>query len=524
MVLVLTLAGFLVASPTAAQAFTVEVRSFPLIGPPSAPLAEGEGTLVSVETIDEYGRLRSWGRLPAEKAVTAEPGAGTATSPSAGPGAGPAGAAMGPAGAAIGAGAATGTLAPGAGGTVPKKAGPYDGLSFFDLSYDSRGRLVGLAERKGSAASVAGQRRSYDPEGRLVTVERYEKAMTVLRLEIAYEGSGLRAKAIVRDAKGALIEAASLSFSGGGLAGLTLDIVTTSAEGTDSGAVSLAWDAAGRLVRWEERGAPVPAAGAGGAASPMAGTSPSASATNAAQDGTAVAKGSPPAAVPAATSGVEGGSGSEPSLLDLLFPVWPTEAPAFEIFARTAISGPKAEYAAFRASGFGSLPFGRPESGRVEFLWDSAGRLLGAERMDGAGLVDASLACRYDGRGLLVEEELLAPSKVDPVRAESSRPSGAATPATIAPANSTVPANSTAPAASGAGVPAGSGAPAAQAPGSPASPPATPEMLRIVHVYSVDAGKGWKVRSSFTRVAPPVPGDFSPLEYRERKTVTGKGP
>jgi len=411
-----------------AQARTEEYRVSALSGPPEAPRAALEGSLILVESFDRQGRLVSVGRGPRPQ----------------------------PGGSGTGAGTVTGAGGPGAVSASPGKAPE---LHWLDIAYEAGGRVSSLTERKAKGEAASQTRRLRDGSGRLVRVERLEKGEVVEILSILYEGSGRRATLALREAGGALLSTALLDLGQGGVEGRSLDLSILDATGAEAGGLALALDGAGRLVRWEALVPPSAAAGKEGRKAQR----------------------------PVAAGPVQGGGPALPGIAELLFPLFPSDPAGFELFARLETGS--VNFSALRASGLGDLGLERPSEGRVELLWDGAGRLLEARSLDSAGAPTGWAGFRYDGAGRLVESELSG-RFVAPAGGGAPKP-GAGPPAVAAPA-----------------------APASEVPAAEVT--VERQVLLFTYFAGADPGTAWRARSTFLRSEPPAPPSLSALEYLER--------
>ncbi|MEI6385301.1 MAG: hypothetical protein WCQ50_01615 [Spirochaetota bacterium] len=425
------------------------VRESALGGFSAAPLAELEGKATSSETRDAFGRLVSFG-LAEDPKVSAE---GLGSAPTASTAAGPtASRAAGPTASSV-----TATRA--AKGPPP---GPLDGLSLTGLRYDEAGRVIEISRRSGGGDPDSVITRNFDSDGRLARIEFSRSGKVDSRLFLEWDGSGQGARVRLFDAQGNQKSFARLLQEGRGGSGLSVGIFLLGQADEDMGALSLAWDSAGRLSEWRVE-VPVVAgvaAAAKDAAAPVAAVAsatPTATATSsakAAPDATALS-----AAKAAVTAGATAKEGAKPDTIseigipELLFPLWPGDAASMEAFA--VVSGPfphgdaRTAFKALAASGFITLPYGRPpsppakspegsvapksasassqaEGSSIDFLWDGSGRLLESHQRNASGQVLAFISCRYDGGGLLVEARSLAAPASIKAQEASAKP-GAAT-------------------------------------------------------------------------------------------------
>ncbi|MFZ4616616.1 MAG: hypothetical protein ACOYM2_10535, partial [Rectinemataceae bacterium] len=417
-----------------------------------------EGKVSSSETRDAFGRLLSFGQVEAQEVPAEEQGStpiaapGTSTNRATAPSPGVAGQAA----------AKAGVASPPSPAPPP---GPLDSLTLTSLRYDEAGRVIEVSRRRGSGDPDSVITRSFSSDGQLDRVEFSRAGKVEARLFLAWEGSGRGASARLFDASGKQKSFAHIFREGQGDFGLTVGLSLLGPADEDAGWLSLAWDSAGRLTQWRVD-APALAApaekakeSAGTSAAKLASAGPVAEAVTAAKAAPiaaavpSAAKGAVPdkAAVPA-KEGSKADMPADVGIPELLFPLWPGDAASMEAFA--AVSGPfphgdtRSAFRALAASGFSSLPFGRPpfpdatspegsgaaestsaaspaEGTSIDFLWDGSGRLLESHQRKASGQIIAFISCRYDGRGLLVETRSLAAPAEIKAPAASSKPAAA---------------------------------------------------------------------------------------------------
>ncbi len=428
------------------------VREALLGGVSAAPLAELDGNVTSSETRDASGRLLSFGQVETQEVTTEAEGStpiaapGTATNKANAPSQGVAGQAV----------AKAGVASPPSPAPPP---GPLDGLTLTSLRYDEAGRVIEISRRRGSGDPDSVITRSFSSNGQLDRLEFSRAGKVEARLFLAWEGSGRGASARLFDASGKQKSFARIFREGQGDFGFTVGLSLLGQTDEDAGGLSLAWDSAGRLTQWRvdvpALAAPAEVAkeSAGTIAAKAASAGPLLAAVTAGKAApiaaaSSAAKGAvTDKAAVSAKAGSKADMPAEVGIPELLFPLWPGDAASMEAFA--AVSGPfphgdtRSAFKALSASGFSSLPFGRPpfpdatspegsgaaesasalspaEGTSTDFLWDGSGRLLESRQRKASGQIIAFISCRYDGRGLLVEtRSLAAPAEIKAPTASS---------------------------------------------------------------------------------------------------------
>ena len=421
--------------------------SLPLRGPPSSPQADGPEEYLSISARDAKGRLVLVG-WPDEGGATAGTVQGgdaqtTASSP----------AERG------GAGSETGNP-----WGLPS-ANSVDKLKMYDLSWSGRGFVSSIAQHVGTGPAESETRWLRDGEGRLIRLELREKAALAATLDLSWNGRGDEAVLVLRDQSGKAIQGGDLLVGEAGLSGRAVSLSLVDGSGADDGSLQFAWDAEGRLSRWNRRAAPT--AVAMGMEGPTQKTDSS--------------------RIAGASSGPGGPSGSSESrkaqvnmdIERLLFPFWPHDALSFELFEDLSPFGVSPVPHRVHDAGPVLLTFDRPEDGHVDFLWEGPGRLSEARAFTKDGEVLASLNCRYDARGLLVEEDSTKVKKKAESLAGRESPDSAA----AVPSEGAVP---------------------------------TRERVSWLLTYRLDRSGAWTACSLFSRVEGP--GALSPLAMVVRQS------
>ena len=156
-----------------------------------------------------------------------------------------------------------------------------------------------------------------------------------------------------------------------------------------------------------------------------------------------------------------------------------------------------ADFRAFASAGPLVLPFDRPKDGAVEFLWDGWGRPLECRVTDGVDALRSSFSCRYDKRGLLVEEDIVAMNEAG--KAASPTPAATAPP---------TPAATAAPMAT-----------AAVTPFATQSAPSSRVEASLFFFYRLDAKGGWLASSAFIAPSDSQPGGPIPHGWFAREGI-----